>query len=300
MVNKLLEFEKTCEMENDSSQISFQNPPYKFSFANCGPMTRSLRQPYGIAGTLEGDIIATDYENHLVIRFSSRGIYKNHFGGFGNAPGFFNYPTDVSVDRQGFIYVADEKNTRVQKFSAQGEFLLSFGDQESDDQRLGPIFSLSIDRLNQVWVADPTHNRVQVYSSNGEQIRFPEIQDLWEPTSIHCLENGDYLVGDKSSTLLKLFDNDGKFIRGLKKEGLGFGEIYFIASHPEHGFFATDYWSNRILHLNAQLDVISIKNHPGQRLGQFGKIAGLAILNGQLIVADFENFRVQVLEYPLA
>ena len=193
-----------------------------------------------------------------------------------------------------------KKNTRVQKFSAQGEFLLSFGDQESDDQRLGPIFSLSIDRLNQVWVADPTHNRIQIYSSEGEQIRFPEIQDLSEPTSIHCLENGDFLVGDKSSTLLKLFNNDGKLIRGLKKEGLGFGEIYFIASHPEHGFFATDYWSNRILHLNAQLDVISITNHPGQRLGQFGKIAGLAILNGQLIVADFENFRVQVLECPLA
>jgi DNA-binding beta-propeller fold protein YncE len=299
-VKHILAFEKTCALGNASQEENSPELLSKFSFANSGPLTRNLCQPYGIAATPENDIIITDYENHRVIRFSSQGIYKNHFGGLGNSPGFFNYPTDVSVDCNGFIYVADEKNTRVQKFSAQGEFLLSFGDPESDDQRLGPIFSLSIDRLNQVWVADPTHNRIQIYSSNGKQIRFPEIQDLSEPTSIHCLENGDYLVGDKSSTLLKLFDNDGKFIRGLKKEGLGFGEIYFIASHPEHGFFATDYWSNRILHLNAQLDVISTTNHPGQRLGQFGKIAGLAILNGQLFVADFENFRVQVLECPLA
>ena len=300
MVNKLLEFEKTCVLENASQKENSPELLSKFSFANSGPLTRNLSRPYGIAATPENDIIITDYENHRVIRFSSQGIYKNHFGSLGNSPGFFNYPTDVIVDCNGFIYVADEKNTRVQKFSAQGEFLLSFGDQESDDQRLGPIFSLSIDRLNQVWVADPTHNRIQIYSSEGEQINFPEIQDLSEPTSIHCLENGDFLVGDKSSTLLKLFNNDGKLIRELKKEGLGFGEIYFIASHPEHGFFATDYWSNRILHLNAQLDVISITNHPGQRLGQFGKIAGLAILNGQLIVADFENFRVQVLECPLS
>lgn len=299
-VKHVLAFEKTCALENASQKK--QSPEFlnKFSFANSGPLTRGLCQPYGIAATPEKDIIITDYENHRVIRFSNLGIYKNHFGGLGNSPGFFNYPTDVKVDRQGFIYVADEKNTRVQKFSAQGEFLLSFGDHENDDQRLGPIFSISIDRLNQVWVADPTHNRIQIYSSNGEQIRFPGIRDLSEPTSIHCLENGGYLVGDKSAYLLKLFDNDGKLIRGLKKEGLGFGEIYFIASHPKYGFFATDYWSNRILHLNAQLDIISTTNHPGQRLGQFGKIAGLAILNGQLIVADFENFRVQVLECPLA
>jgi len=302
-MNKVLEFEKTCEPENASGEINSKNFRCKFSFANSGPMTLNLRQPYGIATTPENDIIVTDYENHQVIRFSSQGVYMNHFGGLGNAPGFFNYPTNVQVDREGFIYVADEKNTRIQKFSGEGKFLLSFGDHESDDQRLGPIFSLSIDRSNQIWVADPTHNRVQIYSSRGEQIRSLKnrensANDLSDPVSVHCLENGDYLIGDKSHYLLKRFDTDGKLIRGLKREGLGFGEIYFIAGHPDHGFFATDYWSNRILHLNAQLDVISIVNHPGQRAGQFGKVAGLAISNDRLIVADFENFRVQVLECP--
>ncbi|MCH7623187.1 MAG: hypothetical protein IIB46_03810, partial [Nitrospinae bacterium] len=284
MMNKLLEFEKTCEPENASRQVSFPNLSCKFSFANSGPMTRNLRQPYGIARTPQGDVIVTDYENHQVIRFSSQGIYKNHFGGFGNAPGFFNYPVNVQVDRQGFIYVADEKNTRIQKFTGEGKFLLSFGDHESDGQRLGPIFSLSIDPENRVWVADPSHNRIQIYSSKGEQLRSLEGgenpgQDLCEPASIDCLENGDYLIGDKSPYLLKLFGADGKLIRGIKKEGLGFGEIYFIASHPDHGVFATDYWSNRILHLSAQLDVISIFKHPGQRAGQFGKVGGLAILD---------------------
>jgi len=303
MVNKLLEFEKTCEPKNACPQESLANFSCKFSFANSGPMTRSLRQPYGIAKTPEGDVIVTDYENHQVIRFSSQGIYKNHFGGFGNAPGFFNYPVNVQVDRQGYIYVADEKNTRIQKFTGEGKFLLSFGDHESNGHRLGPIFSLSIDREGQVWVADPSHNRIQIYSSKGEQLRSLESgenpgQDLCEPASIHCMENGDYLIGDKSPYLLKLFGADGKLIRGLNKESLGFGEIYFIASHPGHGIFATDYWSNRILHLNAQLDVISILNRPGQRAGQFGKVGGLAISEDQLIVADFENFRVQVLECP--
>ncbi len=294
-VNRILEFEKTCAPDNIPKETN--SPGHWFSFANSGPMTRNLRQPYGIATTPENDIMVTDYENHQVLRFSSRGIYKNQFGGMGNSPGFFNYPTDIKVDRQGFIYVADEKNTRIQKFNPAGEFLLSFGDRESDDPRLGPIFSLSIDVLNQIWVADPTHNRIQVFSPDGDSIiRENFDHDLSEPVSVHCLENGDYLIGDKSSYLLKFFNKDGKFICGLKKEGLGFGEIYFIASHPEHGFFATDYWSNRILQLNDRLEIISVINNPGQRLGQFGKVAGLAILSQQLIVADFENFRVQVLD----
>ncbi|VAX32428.1 hypothetical protein MNBD_NITROSPINAE05-97, partial [hydrothermal vent metagenome] len=302
-MKKILAFEKTCALDNASGQADRPDLKGEFSFANSGPLTRDLCQPHGIATTLEGDVLITDYENHQVIRFSSQGIYKNHFGGFGNSPGFFNHPIDVKVNSQGLIYVADEKNKRVQKFRATGEFLLSFGDHESEDKRLGPVFSLSIDPLNQIWVADPTHNRIQVYSGEGDFVRSlngeeNSSQGIFEPASIHCLENGDYLIGDNSPYLLKLFDNDGKYIRGLKKEALGFGEIYYIASHPEHGFFATDYWSNRIIHLNAHLDVISVISQPGQRLGQFGKIAGLAILNRKLIVADFENFRVQVLECP--
>ncbi len=302
-VNKSLAFEKTCEPKNTSRSASSSNLPSKFSFANSGPLTCNLRYPYGIAGTPEGDIMVTDYVNHQVIRFSSQGIYKNHFGGLGNAPGFFSYPVNVQVDRQGFLYVADERNTRIQKFTGAGKFLLSFGDHESEDQRLGPIFSLSIDREDQVWVADPTHNRIQIYASHGELIRSLQsqgnsAQDLSEPVSVHCQENGDYLVGDKSQGLLKHFNAEGKLLHELKKEGLGFGEIYFIASHPDHGIFASDYWSSQILHLDAQMDVISILNHPGQRAGQLGKVGGLALMNDQLIVADFDNFRVQVLACP--
>ncbi len=301
-MSNILAFEKTCEQEPASKDKNIPGFQCNFSFANSGPLTRSLRQPYGIAKTPEGDLVVTDYENHQVVRFSSQGLYLHHFGGFGNAPGFFDYPVNVQVDSLGFIFVADEKNTRIQKFTAQGEFLMSFGDHENADQRLGPIFSLSIDPSSQVWVADPTHGRIQIYSSRGELLRSLDSgehgEELGEPVSIHCLENGNYLVGDKSTYLFKLFDGEGKLIRGLKKEGLDFGEIYFIASHPGHGIFATDYWSNRILHLNAQLDVISILNRPGQRAGQFGKVGGLAILDDRLIVADFENFRVQVLECP--
>jgi DNA-binding beta-propeller fold protein YncE len=298
MIKKLLEFDEAPRMESASSL------PFKFSFANNGPITRHLLQPYGITQTQEGDFVLTDYENHQVVRFSSQGIYKNHFGGWGNSPGFFKYPVNVQVDSQGFLYVTDEKNTRIQKFTQEGKFLLSFGDQESEAQRLGPVFSLSIDTENQVWVADPSHNRIQIYSSNGERVRSLQNEgespdDLHEPVSVCCMANGDYLIGDKSPYLLKHFGADGKMKHGLKKEGLGFSEIYFLDSHPDHGIFATDYWNNQILHLNFQLEVLSISKNPGKRLGQLGKVGGLVISKDQLVVADFDNFRVQALKVPV-
>ncbi|GJL79456.1 MAG: hypothetical protein NPINA01_24450 [Nitrospinaceae bacterium] len=295
---KLLDFDEASQANSESRLESASGLSLKFSFANSGPITRHLLQPYGMAQTPEGDFVLADYENHQVVRYSSQGIYKNHFGGWGNSPGFFKYPVMVAVDRQGFLYVADEKNSRVQKFTPDGKFLLSFGDREADEQRLGPIFSLSIDGQDQIWVADPSHNRVQIYSSDGSLLRSIQNESLSEPVSVCCLENGDFLIGDKSPHLLKQFDAAGKMIRGIKKEGLGFGEIYFMTCHPDRGIFATDYWNHQILHLNSQLEVISVLKNPGKRAGQFGKVGGLIASGRELVVADFENFRVQVLEIP--
>jgi DNA-binding beta-propeller fold protein YncE len=302
-IGRLLEFDATCRVNDASRKDSPASLPCKFSFANSGPITRHLLQPYGITQTRQGDFVLTDYENHQVVRFSSQGVYKNRFGGWGNSPGFFKYPVNVQADSLGCLYVADEQNIRIQKFDPETKFLFSFGDREQEDQRLGPVFSLSIDAEDRVWVADPSHNRVQIYSPDGKLIRSlnkggnsPE--DLHEPVSIHCLANGEYLVGDKSIYLLKHFDAHGVMQNGLKKEGLAFGEIYFLDSHPDHGIYATDYWNNQILHLNFQLEVISIAKNPGKRAGQWGKVGGLVVAKGQLAVADFENFRVQVLTIP--
>lgn len=297
MIRKIMDFKDDRETRGALSMETTASYPFKFSFANgatCHPL-----QPYGIAQTREGDFIAADYENHRVVRFSSRGIYKNHFGGWGNAPGFFKYPIDVQVDGQGFLYVADEKNKRIQKFTGEGKFLLSFGDRESEDLRLGPIFSLSIDQRDQVWVADPSHNRIQIHSSDGQWVRSLQNENLSEPVGVCCLENGEVLIGDKSSTLIKRLGPDGNMIRGLRREGLGFDDIYFLTQHPDHGIFTTDYWNNQILHLNFQLDVISVYKNPGKRAGQFGRVGGLVLAKNQLAVADPENFRVQVLECPI-
>ena len=297
-IEKILDFKGSTQSQVTPRMNTVASYPFSFSFANNGPLTRHLLQPYGMAQAPDGDFIVADYENHQVVRYSSQGIYKSHFGGWGNSPGFFKYPINVQVDGQSQIYVVDEKNTRIQKFTRDGKFLLSFGDRGREDQRLGPVFSLAIDLQDRIWVADPSHNRIQIYDCNGELTRSLQNENLSEPVSVCCLENGDVLVGDKSSALIKHISPDGNCLRELPREGLGFDDIYFMAQYPDHGIFLTDYWNNQILHLDYQLDVIDVIKNPGRRVDQFGKVGGLIIANNRLAVADFENFRIQVLECP--
>jgi len=291
LVHKLRQFQPQDASAGHDPQWTFH-----LSFGNGGPLTQTLPQPHGVTATRKGDLVFADYEGHRVFRFSSQGIYKNHFGGFGNAPGHFKYPIYVQEDSREFLYVVDEKNRRVQKLTAEGSFVLSFGDHESPQQRLGPVFSLSIDSADHIWVPDSAHNRIQVYDANGTLQRTVQNETLREPVSVCCLENGEYLLGDRSEFLLKRFDPDGKLIRQLQRNEIAFAEIYFLAHDPEHGIFAADYWNNQILHLTPELEVVSLIRNGGRRAGQFGKVGGLAVHKNQLIVADFENYRIQAFD----
>ena len=118
------------------------------------------------------------------------------------------------------------------------------------------------------------------------------------PCGIFCLEDGGTLVGDRSEFLLKHFDANGKLINQLKKEGLGFDDIYFLTGHPEHGIFGSDYWNNQIIHMNNNLEVVDVYRKQGNRTGGLGKTAGLSIHKGRLAVSNFDGRKIQIFDLP--
>jgi len=79
-----------------------------------------MMRPVGVAiepGT--GRVFAVDQASHRVYRFSENGLFETSWGGFGDAPGLLNGPTDIQV-KQGRVYVADASNHRVQVFDTDG------------------------------------------------------------------------------------------------------------------------------------------------------------------------------------
>ncbi|MBT4619867.1 MAG: hypothetical protein HOC04_02045 [Nitrospina sp.] len=247
--------------------------------------------PQGIHYNKDGDLLVADYENHRVYSYSQQGSYQFHFGGWGNAPTCLQYPVNLSTDSENSIYVIDEINREIKKFDHHGNFLLQFGRGD-----FGSIFSLSVDAQDNVWVAESEHNRIRVFDGQGKILRMGENSNLKEPVSIHCLPNGEYLVGDRSESLLKHFDAQDNLISETGKAGLGVDELYFLAWHPSHGIFGSDFWNSQIVHLNNQLEVQSVYHKPGRRAGQLGKVGGLSIFNDQLAVANFDGGKVQIFD----
>jgi DNA-binding beta-propeller fold protein YncE len=262
-----------------------------FSISKIGPEIGLSLNPQGLTHNSKGDLLVADYENHLIQCYSSEGKYRFHFGSWGNTPGAFKYPVNLATDNQDNIYVIDEGNGVVKKFDAEGNFILQF-----EEGILGHVFSLSIDPQDQVHIADPDNNRISIFNSNGKAVptSAEQSKNLNAPCGVFCLDDGGTLVGDRSEFLLKRFDANGKLINQIKQEGLGFGDIYFLACDPQHGIFGSDFWNNQIIHLSDDLEVIDIYRKQGNRIGGLGKTAGLSIHNGRLAVSNFDGRKVQV------
>jgi DNA-binding beta-propeller fold protein YncE len=265
-----------------------------FSISKVGPEIGLPLTPQGLTYNSKGNLLVADSENHRIYCYSSEGKYRFHFGAWGNTPGAFKYPINLATDSQDNIYVIDEGNGVVKKFDADGNFILQF-----EEGVLGPVFSLSIDPQDRVHIADLDNDRIVIFDSNGKAtpISAEQSKNMTAPCGVLCLEDGGTLVGDRSEFLLKRFDTNGNLINQVKKEGLGFDDIYFLACDPQYGIFGSDFWNNQIIHLNNDLEVIDVYRKQGNRIGGLGKTAGLSIHNGRLAVSNFDGRKIQVFNF---
>jgi len=75
-------------------------------------------QPWGLAyAEKENAIYVCDGLNNRVVKVSMEGNILGTLGGFGKAPGKFDFPHHLAVDSEGSLYVVEIKNWRVQKFA---------------------------------------------------------------------------------------------------------------------------------------------------------------------------------------
>jgi DNA-binding beta-propeller fold protein YncE len=290
ILDKLVDFHNSLSLTIKNKKTNFKEIRI---IEKAGAEIAQAFAPQGIHYNKDGDLLITDYEHHQIYSHSSQGSYQFHFGGWGNAPHNLQNPVNLSTDSESSIYVIDELNQEIKKFDRDGNFLLQFGRGD-----FGPIFSLSVDTQDQIWVAEPEHNRIRIFDGQGKALKTLEGNglNLKEPVSIHCLPNGEYLIGDRSESLLKHFDAKDNLIHETAKADLGVDEIYFLAWHPSHGIFGSDFWNSQIVHFNDKLEVQSVYHKPGRRAGQLGKVGGLSIFNDQLAVANFDGGKVQIFD----
>jgi DNA-binding beta-propeller fold protein YncE len=289
-LDRLVEFRDHLSLSGSSSKASFRETRI-LEIANVS-IGHTL-SPQGICHNQDGDLLVASYENHQVYSYSPEGNCQFHFGGWGSAPEKLQYPNNLAIDSKGSIYVIEEKTQLIKKFDQKGTYLFQFGLGQ-----LGMIFSLSIDSQDNIWAADPENNRIIIFDHNGAEVRaIPgenQSTSFNEPVSVYCLPNGEYLVGDKSESLLKHFDAQDNIINRANKSDWEVDDIYFIAWHPKHGIYGSDFWHGQIAHFNNKLEVQSVYHNPGKRAGQLGKVGDLSIFDDQLAVANLDGGKVQI------
>ena len=295
-LDRLFDFLKQTGAYNKQRSAFDLVPAFGHSISRMGPAIGTLAQPMGLTFDTGGNLFCVDQENHHVYRITQTGVCLTRFGGWGNSPGTFQYPVSVQVDKRDNVYVVDMNNQRIQKFSPDGQFLLAFGDREKEGQLLGLAFSSSIDNEDNLWVADTPHQRIQVYGPDGNLIRSVIPEGLEQPIGICCLDNGEYLIAARSNDLVKRYGSDGTLLANLRREETGFGDLYIMTFSPTYGIFASDHWSNRILHLDPTLNIQGIYGSSGRRIGQFNRVGWMDTRDNLIAVADMRNNRIQIFD----
>jgi len=131
-----------------------------------------LKKPTGLYGDDTRHLLyVVDTTQHKVFVFDAHGEFMTSFGGRGEKPGQFNYPTNVTTDKAtGRVYVSDTMNFRVQVFTSRGRYLFSFGGPGDGPGFFARPRGVAVDSKGRVYVVDAVFNNVQVFDSNGKYL----------------------------------------------------------------------------------------------------------------------------------
>ena len=201
-----------------------------------------LNNPVGVA--IYKDVIAiSEYDHHVVKKFSLEGEYLTKFGSQGSGDGQFKNPQGLCFNTKGLLYVVDHFNDRVQVFN--DKFFFKFGSSGSNPGQFQDPRYIAIDSNDQVYVSD-RKNGIILFTEDGHHIKklFCE-----QPIAISITPDNYILTSDDRDNCLVVFSPTHQLISKFGKSGKGKGQfvhIYGIAVNNNGTIFVAE-CSNRRL-----------------------------------------------------
>ena len=222
------------------------------------------------------------------------------FGGEGSSAGRFAGPWGVAVNERNEIAVTDRKNNRVQIFSSDGTYLRSFGSKGDEEGEFNNPTGIAYLNNGNIVVADSGNNRLQVFTAQGEYLTQIGSKGKLDhqfdyPWGVSVDSNGNIIVADSNNKLIKIFTPSGQFLRKFGEEDLLVDPCHCIQKH--HFLLVSDTGDHCIKVFNTEGNFLYKFGNKGKGNGEFKKPRCLSVDKaGHLVVCDFANSRVQVLE----
>ena len=124
------------------------------------------------------------------------------------------------------------------------------------------------------------------------------------PTGVAVTDDGLVIVCERKGHCITIFNREGNNVKTIGTEGNGRGQLQYpdgIAVTSKGTILVSDTGNHRIQHFTIEGDFISCTGTEGDDPLQFKFPSGITINNitGQVIVADWGNDRVQVLQPDL-
>lgn len=285
-----------------------------------------LSSPMGVAWGIKDRIYVADSANSRVTVFGKEGDFLFQFGGFGIAkplegaaatwkPGLLDYPTDVAVDhKNGDVYVADFYNDSISVFTEAGKFIRRFPDPQKPVGRGSSgadgkgIAVTAVAVANGKVYATDTY-QVFVFATNGTLLRqfgMPGLDpgQLDHPNGIAADSRGRIYVSDSNHNRVQAFGPDGKHLwttgtklSDLQKETENpFVLPRGLAVDTDGTILVADPLGQSIVRLSENGAVLATYGTRGSAAGEFNFPNDLDVRDGQVLVADKENDRVQLVK----
>lgn len=178
------------------------------------------------------------------------------------------------------------------------KFLANIVGKTPETQMREPL-SVAVADNGRVFVADTGNGRIQAYDPNGEFLfqfgQKGEGESNLEMPATLAWHNGRLYVGDLRRNAILEFDGSGRFVQAIKGKDLGVNLSPLAFAFDSDTLYAASA-PGYIYAIDPTGKLVATIGKPGGPEGYLGYPNGLAIVGGQIVVADSNNQRVQVFD----
>jgi DNA-binding beta-propeller fold protein YncE len=171
----------------------------------------ALARPTGLAYSPRRKLLyVVDTLAHRIHAFTTAGEYVRSFGGRGEGPGQFNFPTHIVWAPPGEIYVTNALDFRIDILDEGGTPLGSFGHHGDGSGDLAMPKGVAVDGAGVVYVADSLFDNVQLFSRRGDFLltlggRGTDFGEFWLPAGLFISDRQELYVCDTYNRRVQVF-----------------------------------------------------------------------------------------------
>ncbi|KAL9968711.1 hypothetical protein ACROYT_G020829 [Oculina patagonica] len=250
--------------------------------------SKELRSPWGVAVSNSNEIFVSDRDNNRIIVLNEKGEFIRSFG-----QNQVNAPTGISIDNEGRTFVANRDNNKILLFNPNGEYVSTVNKSRPLNNPRG----ISLDSQGNIIVCDTGNKCVRFFSTEGNILKTIGVGWLHMPFDCLCHEDKIF-VSDREAHVIKVYNNNGRFLYEFGKRGTGDGEL----NHPTG--LAVDKTGHLLVcsEDNHRVQVFTLDGkfvtkfgEIGEELGQIRRPTTASILkSGRIVVCEFGNNRLQI------